>query len=419
MRRIKNIILKIPKWYLSYIPFFNIPFSSEYRRYLKLLKDSDKLSEEEKMKIQKEKLKNILSKGKEVKYYSSIGLSEDLENYKKIPFLTREIIQKENLLITKKRSKKLLISHTSGSTGVPLTIFRTKDEKAREDANLDFLLEKLGINLKKRVRVLSLRSYIEEGYSLYGDILKISYSLITKEKIGFVINLIENFKPHYIHTHPSTIISFAKILLETDNKVKLENFYGILTSSETFFELQKREVYKAFNCKILDYYGNEENSVSAYQIYPDMEYYYFSKLYSYIEIINREIIATSLNMENMILIRYRTGDLVDNDDINKIRNIVGRTKDYLIDSNDTKIPLENFSTYPYLGVESFQFLQLEKGKVIFKVKIISKNDFNEKEIEKILNKIAPNITFKIEEISDFERSERGKHKILDRRVEIN
>ena len=143
-----------------------------------------------------------------------------------------------------------------------------------------------------------------------------------------------------------------------------------------------------------------------------MEYYYFLKLYSYTEIINNEIVSTAFNMWNMPLIRYRTKDLVDNADINKIEQIVGRTRDFLIDSNDTKIPLENFSIHYYPGIETFQFVQTEKGKVIFKVKLLSREKFNLETVMKTLKEIAPNINFLIEEVNEFQRNPRGKHQII-------
>ncbi|WP_339059356.1 hypothetical protein KSU01_01295 [Fusobacterium animalis] len=414
---LKNIFLKIPRWYLSYIPF--TPFSKEYRNYFNLLKEMDSLPEEEKIKIQNERLKFILKRASESDYYKSIGIGEkyNIENYNQIPFLTREMIQKNNLLIKQKDGEKLYKTYTSGSSGVPLELYRSKKEREREYANLDFVLTKIGIDIKKWVKVVSIRSYVKDGFSIYGNTLYLSYSLINKENLDKVIKIITDYEPQYIHAHPSLIIVLAKLLLEENKKIELKNFFGILTSSETFFKNQKKEVYKAFNCKIIDYYGNEENSVTAYQIYPDMEYYYFSKLYSYVEIIDNEIVSTALNMENVPLIRYKIGDLVDSNNINKVKQIVGRTKDYLIDKYDIKIPLENFSIHYYPGVEIFQFVQTEKGKVIFKVKVLSEEKFNLEFIKNTLNKIAPNIYFDIEKVIDFERNSRGKHKIIIREID--
>lgn len=414
---LKNIFLKIPRWYLSYIPFTS--FSKEYRKYFSLLKKMDSLSEEEKIKIQNQRLKFILKSASKSEYYKSIGIDNEynVENYNQIPFLTREMIQKNSLLIGKKDDKKLYKTYTSGSSGVPLELYRSKKEREREYANLDFVLTKIGINIKKMVKVVSIRNYIKEGISIFGNTLHLSYSLINKTDLDKVIKIIEDYEPQYIHAHPSLITVLAKLLLEGDKKIKLKNFFGILTSSETFFKNQKEEVYKAFNCRIIDYYGNEENSVTAYQIYPDMEYYDFSKLYAYVEIIENEIVSTALNMENMPLIRYKIGDIVDSTDINRVQQIVGRTKDYLLDKYDTKIPLENFSIHYYPGVEIFQFVQIEKGKAIFKVKILSEEKFNLEFIKSTLNKIAPNIYFDIEKVIDFERNSRGKHKIIIREID--
>ena len=129
---LKNIFLKIPRWYLSYIPF--TPFSKEYRQYFNLLTKMDSLSEEEKIKIQNEKLKFILERASKSNYYESIGINKkyNIENYYDVPFLTREIIQKNNLLVKEKVSEKLYKTYTSGSSGIPLELYRSKKERERE-----------------------------------------------------------------------------------------------------------------------------------------------------------------------------------------------------------------------------------------------------------------------------------------------
>ncbi|MHB9323423.1 hypothetical protein ACW0TE_00370, partial [Fusobacterium polymorphum] len=119
-------------WYLSYIPFR--PFSKEYRNYFNLLKEMDSLSEKEKKKIQDERLSFILERASENDYYKSIGINEkyNIENYTEIPFLTREMIQKHNLLVNKKNREKLYKTYTSGSSGIPLELYRSKKERERE-----------------------------------------------------------------------------------------------------------------------------------------------------------------------------------------------------------------------------------------------------------------------------------------------
>ena len=103
-------------------------------------------------------------------------------------------------------------------------------------------------------------------------------------------------------------------------------FYQVSIEKEIF--IMKFE----FKCKILDLYGNTENSVQA-----DIGYK-FNPYYSYVEIINNEIVATAFNDLSMPLIRYATGDEIEKVDNNNFI-IKGRKKDYIVGKNDEKYPV--------------------------------------------------------------------------------
>ncbi len=407
---IKNILFKLPPYFKSFIPFYFC--GKYYRKQIKFLKKFQNFSKQEKEEYQKNKIKEIFTEASKNKYYSSIGITKNLklQDLKKIPFLTKEIAKKEDLTTLNK--KKLKKSFTSGSTGIPLTIYRSNEENEHEAAVVDFLLLKSGVNIYKRVRILNIRQNRKEKIKKIGDILYIALSFINEKNLKEILKQIIEFNPQIIHAHPSVMTSFSKIILSQNSQLCINNLKVILLSSEILTEIDKKIIINTFNCKILDYYSNEENSICGYRIYPDMEYMEFLEEYSYIEIINKELVCTSLVAKSMPFIRYKTGDYITSNKLETVKNISGRTNEYLIDRYGQKIPIENFSTYEYKGIELYQFFQKENGVVEFRIKPLSKGKLNKKEIEKVLYKINNDINYEIKEVKEFKRTENNKHKIL-------
>lgn len=405
-RFIKNIVFKLPPYYRSYVPgYIN---GKVYRDYLRYIDNFEKLSEDEKNEKQKLKLTKILECARQNEYYSKI-LKED---YNKVPFLTRKVIQNNNLL-TVNKEEKIIKSHTSGSTGQPLAIYRTKNENQKENANIDYLLIKSGINIFRRVRYLNLRNNTKQFLDQEGDIYYIPPSYVNEKNIKEIVREIKKIDPHIIHAHPSIIYSLVQLLKNSNINIKLNNLRVILVSSEIFSDEMKERVYHYFKCNILDYYSNEENSICGYRIYPHMLYMKFPKYYSYVEVIENELVSTSLSSEIMPLIRYKTGDRITEKNLEKVKYILGRTNEYLIDKFGDKVPLENFSTYEYENVYFYQFVDKGKGEIEFRVQGLANKKINVGKILGQLRKINDKFNYKIIEVNEIKRIN-NKHKILIR-----
>jgi phenylacetate-CoA ligase len=88
---------------------------------------------------------------------------------------------------------------------------------------------------------------------------------------------------------------------------------GIVTSSETLSDIQRREIESAFACRVFDWYGQFER-VAAIGTCERGRHHLLTD-YSYVEMLPAEgglyeLIGTGFNNLSMPLIRYRCGDLV-------------------------------------------------------------------------------------------------------------
>lgn len=416
--------MKIKSIVSSYIPN-SLRFGKEYRKMLNFLLKSDNFSKEEIAKWQLEKLNEILIYSNEnIPYYRRIFKEinlilplKKLNEIEKIPYLTKNIIRENFEDLKSLKKVKGFITNTGGSTGTPLKLFKSVSNTTKEQAFLDFYMQKIGLNSFK-TRKAVMRGPIPSNGKIFeknGNELILSSYLLNEETIKEYINILEKFNPKIFHVYPSSIYTLVKLIEKNKLKINIPNLKVIFSSSETFNIKQKELIEKIFKCKIFDLYGNTENSVHAINLYPEKGYR-FNEFYSYVEIKDSEIISTSFNDLGMPLIRYKTGDEIEYiDESNFI--IKGRTQDYIFGRNKEKYPVvgiifgQHFSAFKDMG--NFQIIQDELGKIDFIIEGKNLSYDKEKEIISILEKVSNNnLSVKIKYIDKIERTKRGKYKFL-------
>lgn len=416
--------MKIKSIVSSYIPN-SLRFGKEYRKMLNFLLKSDNFSKEEIAKWQLEKLNEILIYSNEnIPYYKrifkEINLTlplKKLNEIEKIPYLTKNIIRENFKELKSLKKIKGFVVNTGGSTGTPLKLFKSKSNTGKEQAFLDFYMQKIGLNSFKTRKAI-LRGPIPSNGKIFernGNELILSSYLLNEETIKEYIDILEKFNPKIFHVYPSSIYTLVKLIEKNKLKINIPNLKVIFSSSETFNIKQKELIEKIFKCKIFDLYGNTENSVHAINLYPEKGYK-FSEFYSYVEIKDSEIISTSFNDLGMPLIRYKTGDEIEYiDESNFI--IKGRTQDYIFGKNKEKYPVvgiifgQHFSAFK--DMENFQIIQDELGKIDFIIEGNKLSFEKENEIKLALEKASNNnLEVTIKYIEKILRTNRGKYKFL-------
>lgn len=417
--------MKIKKIIGSYIPN-RIRYGRKYSEYLKELESLEKLTTTERKEWQLKKLNEILIYSYEnIPYYKelfdkkNINLPiKNLKEIKSIPILTKEEIRKNYNKIISKRKIKSFEVNTGGSTGTPLKLLKSKDNRVKEIVFLDYYMQNIGIKSFK-CRKATIRGPIpKRGISeKIGNELILSSYLISKDTVKEYIRELEKFNPEILHVYPSSIFLICKLIEKEKLNINIPNLKVIFSSSETFDYKQKELVYKIFKCKIFDLYGNTENTVHGINLYPNKGYN-FNDFYSYVEIIDNEIITTSFNDLVMPLIRYKTGDEIEYlNQEKKDFKVKGRVQDYIYGKNKEKYPVvgiifgQHFSSFK--DIDNFQIYQNELGKIEFIVEGQELLINQEKEIIKTLEhatKKAIKVTIKY--VKRIERTNRGKYKFL-------
>lgn len=415
--------MKIKQIIGTYIPN-DIRFGKAYKSFYDELKKLNQLDKIKKEKWKLKKLNEILEYSYEnIPYYKELfdknEIKLPLENFneiKNIPYLTKEDIRNNYDKLISLQNIDSKIVNTGGSTGTPLKLKKSKLNGIKEAVFLDYYMQELGLK-RFKVKKAILRGPIPKtGISeKIGRQLILSSYLITDENLKFYIKELEKFNPEIFHVYPSSIYSLAKLIEKYNLQIKLPNLKVIFASSETFTKKQKDLVFKIFNCEIFDLYGNTETSVQAINLYPDKGYK-FNDFYSYVEIVDGEIISTSFNDLTMPLIRYKTGDEIEYiDEDNFI--IKGRVQDYIYGKNNEKFPVvgiifgQHFDSFKKMT--NFQIIQDKIGEITFVIEGEKLTSEEENDIINTLKKAGNNsLEVTIKYIDKIKRTNRGKYKFL-------
>lgn len=433
----------------------NIKYGRSFTDLYNFLEESQFWSREKLEEYQLSELKKIINHGyNNVPYYKRIfeerGLTpndiKDFSDLKKIPYLTKNIIRKnlKDLIATNYKEKERLYCTTGGSTGLPLEFCMNKNINIREDAFIASQWSRVGYDINKKNKMVVLMGHIppKNYYEFLGNKLILSSFKLREDNFKDYVNLIDNFKPDFIHCYPSSIVTLSKYMNNHKIFIKNKNLKAILCVSENLYQGQREYIENTFNCRVYSFYGHSERCCLAGECEIN-NYYHIFPQYGYTELINEdnnenlkedeivEIVATGFNNYAMPFIRYKTEDMAVNTNgtcscgrnYKLIKRIEGRKQEFFVNKFGDKITFTR-SHFPLAVVKdkimAYQYVQNKPGNVILNIE--TKYNLNEEEINNIkeifLNMFS-NIDIKINRSEKvIERTKAGKFKYLIQNVKI-
>lgn len=337
--------------------------------------------EEKQFEGKKKKIKKILNKALETEYYAPFIRNLDIdtltyEEFTKIPVLNKPVLN-ENILkmFTSKYSdfnveyynslefsekKKYLynfnldIRVTSGSTGVPVEVIKSKDDINRDYITLNLYRRKLTkYNFKGNflwiwpVNIQTKKYfYPDEDAEVFWQVNNhgTQYMLYaySDKNLEIMYNYIIDNNVEWITSSPNALIKFISYLEK--NNLKIEGIKYIECHSEYLYDWQREKICDAFKCDISTIYSSNEVQFMG-GAKKEQTFQLFDKG-CFIEFIDnnkggKNICVTSLNYLDVPIIRYNLGDCgewVISDENNddgcyyfKLKQY--RENDYLIDKN--------------------------------------------------------------------------------------
>ncbi len=296
-------------------------------------------SREAMMAYQEEKYRRLVEYAyRHVPYYrrvfDGIGLFEGgrlrEDRLGDIPILTKDILrqEQENMYSDEMRSRRPYSAATSGSTGIPLTIWYDRHYMARNRADKFFMGQLNGRKLGEPELKMWFRDfdlYQKNGkdkdrfYNFFTNRTFRLASVINEEALKGYIDAINQVKPVQIWSNPAPIFEVSKYVVSQG--IPVHRPRSIILTSNPLYDEMRQVMQRAFpGTWIVDQYGGTEFGVVACGIREDKNLRIFEHS-ARVEVLDDagrllphgtgDIVITGLNNYSMPLIRYRMGDMVN------------------------------------------------------------------------------------------------------------
>lgn len=358
-------------------------------RWTTLLKQSEDWDRETFRAYQFEQIRKLLMHAAEHiphyrKTFGEAGFSpdglKDLDDFRRVPLLLREEVRDEPARLVDERRpvSTLMVAPTSGSSGVPLRIYRNREGRSAFLAFRTSILGRAGyIPGAREVMfwpMVNLGRHMSLPYIKYGRKLILSIRHLTQDWLRRFVKMISDFGPEHILGFPS-VLSVVCSFIRHENPVVFPQLKSVISYAENIYDWQKTLIQETLGVRVFSMYSMTECPVIGGECEKTYNMH-LHPLYGYTEFMDstdgyKEIIATGFATRCMPFIRYRTGDLVTEYSDScpacgryhtVVGSLHGRVNDLIIGKGGEIIPrlMPWIKTFP--NVRQFQFYQEEPGK---------------------------------------------------------
>jgi phenylacetate-CoA ligase len=358
-----------------------------------------------------------------------------LEDLRKLPVIDKAMYREFTDSIVRKNPSfyktKFHVDGTSGSTGMPLKIFRSWEEKAHIKADVlralrlngygvfdktlwiisphrlsarDSFFQRFGIMPRDCISYLDTPDNMFKGYvKANPDVLWANKSQLNQLSLYIKSIGIEIKKPKILVCTAETLDANSRRLIqEIFGEENLIEIYGAIEFGILGFQLQGRNfLYPCHDTKIIELDNNGNiNSTKG------------------------NCIVTDLNTYSFPLIRYRLGDwleMAESEGLPIIKRIRGRMDDWITWKDGSRIPFHFFYEVLERRTEISQFRIIQENYDLIRVKLVLMPNIDENQVQKILihdlkNEIKDNVTYKTEIVAAIPPEPTGKLRMVVSRV---
>lgn len=356
-------------------------------KHSELMRKSRASFKKEIEKLLEERLKLA---AKKAPYYKSVKLDKNksvLKQLEQFPLLTKQEVRdfQKDLIFKGVDTKDMFKRESSGSTGEPFAVFKSK-------------------NIFDYYSAIVLNQLLHYGWTPL-DITCILHG-------GGIGNLSPGIKSedlleHLIRNKPTTLSCYASYLVDIikNNKGPFPKFNlkYIITHSEQSSKAERDLIEKKFNCPVYDEYGATEVGPIAIQC-KNKNYHVFEDNV-YLEIVDENgkpvkdgemgaVALTDLKNDAMALVRYKVGDYAkistkrcdcEYKNFKILESIEGRIEDSFVLKGGKIIPpgqlVSEIGIDDMLSVKEWQVLQLKED--LFRILIVKGKKYKLKTVEKL------------------------------------
>ena len=248
------------------------------------------------------------------KNYFEINKDRNPLNLIDYPIISKKDISHnlDSFINQKYNKENLILKKTSGSTGIPLEVYKSSNDLLTQLKVLwKFRSREFKIEPCAKYLVFNLSRYsfdsIDQRYKHINNTLAINITCISVKEFEELSKVIFHFQPEFIMGTPTSVCDLIYVYKKY-NKHTPKSIRYVELMSEPLFPFQRHMILQAFNCPISNHYGCTEVMGIAQQKNGSNELSIFEENVV-LENIEEKIIITGINSIAMPFIRYDIGDI--------------------------------------------------------------------------------------------------------------
>lgn len=299
----------------------------------------------------------------------------------RLPVTTKSEIQAsspEDLVARNVDLSECVRASTSGSTGLPLSVFCSESEEDFRRALWDRALLENGLRITDKVAMIKNPHFFDKNKGLF-RLLRRKYISVF-EDLDRMSQILEDYEPDVIRGYPSSLAMLADASRKRGGKIRPRL---VFTGSELLHAKSRKEISSVFGCDMFDYYGCVELSLLMWECGEHVGYHMnvdsvVTEFLNQGEVVGPgekgEIVCTSLHNYAMPLIRYNLGDVgVPTDErcpcgrtLPLSRMLEGRSDEMLHTLNDKFVFSSSFFYnlfWHFEGIGQFKVIQEKRDKL--------------------------------------------------------
>lgn len=398
---------------------------------------------EERRKWTRERLREVLWPAIRCGYGLNVRGGRDIASW---PLLTKNTVRETPAAFFMGSKLFTIKAHTGGTSGAPLEIVRSLRSVVLEQVCIDRMMQKLGVDARSaKCAVLRTESIKDPNdftppYWIHaggGKRLVLSSTHLNAATVEYFARAIEEFAPDCLLGYPTSLEALCFLMQRAGRKVHIP---AVLCSSEVLHPHVWDVAREVLRCRTLDYYGQAERVTFAYATEPGA--YRFLPGYAHVEFEPAgvegehrlyEIVGTPLWNRSMVLIRYRTGDLIrvpaawgaaELEELalgmRTFSGVLGRDSDILITPDGVKITGISHFQRDVANIERIQVIQESAHRLV--ILVLPTDDYTERDCEHLMHnareKVPRNMHVEIRSVTALERTARGKTPFVIHRPQV-
>lgn len=367
-----------------------------------------------------------------------------IADFSRLPFVTKEMLQEDLEAFSVPGSRRAYAS-TGGSTGIPLGFYDPLDMRGRETAFMHDSWSWSGWKPGTRSAVLrgafiGAPDRIGEYDPLHRE-LKLSSYYLTPGALPRYLEALDRHRIQVLQAYPSSLNILCD-LLEEAGHARDARFRLILLGSENLDDWQLAKFRRIFpDARLFAWYGQAERvilapwceSTTAYHVRP---------FYGMAELLDAkgrevsvgaegELVGTNLHNRATPFIRYRTMDHAVKGEspcpacgrhFVILRQILGRSQEIIVTGGNRYVSMTAINMHDdiFSGLRQFQFLQEQKGRLVFKY--VAKAALAPEALARIRTglqaKLGDDVELELQDVKEIPRTAAGQYRFLDQRLPI-